>query len=158
MPRKKPVPEVVQAPSPTTLKLTHTRLLVEKIDECYKFYRDVLSLRPRFDGEGSVYAEFDAAGHTLALFSRELMNRVTNPSSPAGRANCDDVVITFEVADVDATYAALKLRGVVFVTEPHDQKDWQLRVAHFRDPDGHLLEINSAPKPETPRVGVGEPR
>jgi lactoylglutathione lyase len=44
---------------------------------------------------------------------------------------------------VDATYADLKARGVHFVTEPADQEAWVLRVAHFRDPDGNLIEINA---------------
>jgi hypothetical protein len=34
-------------------------------------------------------------------------------------------------------------RGVQFVTEPHDQEAWVLRVAHLRDPEGNLIEINA---------------
>lgn len=130
------------------MKFTHTRLLVADMGACYRFYRDMLGLHPRFDAEGSVYAEFDfgPGGHTLALFSRELMNKVSSPGAPAHRpadgAPFDSVVVTFEVSDVDAMCARLKARGVTLTTEPHDQKDWLLRVAHFRDPDGHLIEIN----------------
>ncbi|GEM_PF-140377 len=130
-------------PAPPAPRFIHTRLLVEDMDRCYRFYRDVLGFRPRFDGEGSVYAEFEAGHHTLALFSRELMNKVTSPGSPTPRGtSCDSVLLVIEVNDVDEAYAKMKTRGVEFVTQPHDQKDWMLRVAHFRDPDGNLLEIN----------------
>lgn len=142
-----PMPTRKKAPvePPPALRFTHTRLLVGDVDACYKFYRDVMGFKPRFDAEGSVYAEFDFAGHALALFSRPLMANVLSPGAPAERVNAPDtVVITLDVADVDAMAAALKARGVKFVTEPHDQKDWLLRVAHFRDPDGNLIEINAA--------------
>lgn len=141
MPTRKKTP--VDAPPP--LRFTHTRLLVDDVDACYKFYRDVLGFKPKFDGEGSVYAEFDAAaGHVLALFSRKLMAAVVAPGADCGRSRAPDTaVLTLEVANVDEMAAKLKSRGVKLVTEPHDQKDWLLRVAHFRDPDGNLLEINA---------------
>lgn len=150
MARKAKKLEPIEAPAAvpvTTIKFTHTRLLVESMDVCYKFYRDVLDFKPRFDGEGSVYAEFDFGGHVLALFSRELMNKVTQPAAPAARAtSCDSVLLAMEVPDVDAAYEKLTAKGVKFVTQPHDEKDWLLRVAHFRDPDGNLLEINAGLK------------
>jgi catechol 2,3-dioxygenase-like lactoylglutathione lyase family enzyme len=131
------------------LKLTHTRLLVDNIDACYRFYRDTLGFKPRFDGEGSVYAEFDMGGHMLALFSRKLMNDVVAPKARHTRDDApDSVVVTFEVPDVDAVAAHLRQRGVSFISEPHDQKDWLLRVAHFRDPDGNLIEINAGLSPK----------
>jgi catechol 2,3-dioxygenase-like lactoylglutathione lyase family enzyme len=150
--RKKKVEPPAEPPAAridgTTLKFMYTRLLVENTDVCYKFYRDVLGFKPRFDGEGSVYAEFDAGAHTLALFSRKLMHEATAPGTPmpTGRV-CDSVLLAIEVGNVDQAYEELKRRGVQFVTPPHDQKDWLLRVAHFRDPDGNLLEINAGLAP-----------
>lgn len=138
------MPKTRKAPEPPSIKLTHTRLLVSDIDACYRFYRDVLHLRPRFDGEGSVYAEFDVGGHTLALFSREQMNKVVAPTQRCDRGDApDSVLLALEVPDVDAAAAQLRASGVRFITEPHDEKEWMLRVAHFRDPDGNLIEINA---------------
>jgi lactoylglutathione lyase len=34
-------------------------------------------------------------------------------------------------------------RGVDVVTNAHNQDAWMIRVAHFRDPDGHLIQINA---------------
>jgi len=60
-----------------------------------------------------------------------------------GEKVADKVALTFEVPDVDAAYKALRARGIEFVTEPHDQETWVLRVAHLRDPEGNLIEINA---------------
>ena len=38
----------------------------------------------------------------------------------------------------------MRARGVALVAEPQDCPDWMMRTAHFRDPDGNLIEINSA--------------
>jgi catechol 2,3-dioxygenase-like lactoylglutathione lyase family enzyme len=48
--------------------------------------------------------------------------------------------VVFEVKTVRGGYQALTALGVSFVTEPRQATptDW---VAHFRDPDGHLLSI-----------------
>jgi lactoylglutathione lyase len=37
----------------------------------------------------------------------------------------------------------LKSKGVTFLTEPNDMPTWGIRVAHFRDTEGNLLEIYS---------------
>lgn len=48
--------------------------------------------------------------------------------------------VVFQVETVRAAHRALMTQGVSFVTEPRQATltDW---VAHFRDPDGHLLSI-----------------
>ena len=49
----------------------------------------------------------------------------------------------FEVDDVDATVNTLKDKGVVFETEPTDQR-WLWREAWCRDPDGARIGIYHA--------------
>ena len=50
--------------------------------------------------------------------------------------------MTLRVADCRAVYAALRSRGAVFLTPPHD---WGSEIRCFlRDPDGHLVEISQA--------------
>ena len=51
-------------------------------------------------------------------------------------------MLTFFVKSVDETFAELKKRGATIEREPQDRPDWMLRVAHFRDPAGNLLEIH----------------
>jgi catechol 2,3-dioxygenase-like lactoylglutathione lyase family enzyme len=122
--------------------LTHTRLLVDDMKASYEFYRDTLGLRPKFDATDSVYAEFDCGEHTLALFSRTLMYAAVSPGvDPPRRSDRDDMVLSFSVASVDKSARELASRGVKLLNQPHDQKDWMLRVVHLRDPDGHLIEL-----------------
>jgi catechol 2,3-dioxygenase-like lactoylglutathione lyase family enzyme len=48
--------------------------------------------------------------------------------------------ITVRVADCQAAYEALRIRGATFLTPPHD---WGAEIRCFlRDPDGHLVEIS----------------
>jgi lactoylglutathione lyase len=54
------------------------------------------------------------------------------------------VALIMAVEDVDVIYQQLQARGVAFITEPIDHTNWGLRTAHFRDPDGNLIEINSS--------------
>lgn len=125
------------------MKLTHIRLCVDDVKACYAFYKNVLALEPVFDGSQSVYAEFRAGAVVLALFKRDLMAEAVGTTAlPSGISQRDRVAICFEVADVDRMAGFIKGHGVVFDREPHDQPSWALRVAHFRDPAGNLIEIN----------------
>jgi len=50
--------------------------------------------------------------------------------------------MTLRVGDCRAVYDALRSRGAVFLTPPHD---WGSEIRCFlRDPDGHLVEISQS--------------
>lgn len=50
--------------------------------------------------------------------------------------------MTLRVSDCHAVYDALRSRGAVFLTPPHD---WASEIRCFlRDPDGHLVEISQS--------------
>lgn len=125
------------------IKTTHFRLLVTDYDAEYRFFRDVLGFQPTYGAEGENYADFDCNGLCVALFKRSLMSDdVKTSAKPSESDSQDRVALIFGVADVDAMAADLKKKDVGFVTEPHDRSEWGIRVAHFRDPDGNLIEIN----------------
>ena len=54
----------------------------------------------------------------------------------------DTAVVVLVTSDVNAAADALRAKGVMLVSEPADRPDWGIRTAHFRDPAGHLIEIN----------------
>lgn len=123
--------------------LTHVRLLVDDYSACFRFYRDVLGFEPTFGDEESGYADFDAGNATLALFERgEMAEAVGTTDHPVTADARDRVAVVLHADDLDETCRALQGSGVEFVTEPTDRPDWDIRVAHLRDPDGTLLELN----------------
>src|SRR5258708_5441795 len=124
------------------LRHTYDRLLVADFRASFLFYRDVLGFKPTFGDENDVYADLETGGATLALFRRDLMaEAVGTADKPADADSQDKAAFIFEVENVDATYADLQSKGVTFITEPQDRAQWGIRAAHFRDPDGNLLEI-----------------
>ncbi len=124
-------------------KYTHTRLLVGNFRACFLFYRDALSFKPTFGTEESSYADFDTGSLHIALFDKgEMAATIGTTTLPARLPTQDHVCLVLSVEDVDAACAHVRAQGVALVTEPTDHPDWGIRTAHFRDPDGNLIEIN----------------
>jgi lactoylglutathione lyase len=118
------------------MEVVDIRLLVSDVDRTIAFYRDRLGLATKLVVDGT-YVEFDTAPATLTAYRSDLMDDVLGASSPPGVGS----VVVAKVDDVDVAFGALRDRGVEFVTEPHDQQTWGLRVCHLRDPDGHVVEL-----------------
>ena len=125
------------------MRLTHVRLLVDDVERALGFYRDVLGLEVTLGAGDGIYYELDAGGVILALYRRDLMGTMLGSELPPA-APSDAVALTFAVADVDAAARVLRERGAELVAEPRDYEVAFLRVAHLRDPDGNLIEINSS--------------
>lgn len=126
------------------LKRSHLRLLPENFSKCFLFYRDVLELPVRYGDENADYAEFKTDALHIALFRRKLMAEVVDRADlPADVPAQDRIALILRVENVDKVYERLRGKGVVFGTEPVDRPAWQCRTAHFRDPDGNLIELNS---------------
>ncbi len=127
------------------MPFAHTRLLVVNFPACFRFYRDVLGLRPSWGDENDAYASFAQEGKlVLALFRRQEMAKVVGTSDlPLNPPAQDHTVLVFQVPDVDAAVLQLEQQGVEFVAEPADFADWGVRSAYLRDPDGNLVELYS---------------
>jgi len=127
------------------MELTHVRLLPVKFDECYRFYRDVMGFKVTWGKEGWSYASFNVGKVTLSMFKRHRMAADIGTSNlPAEAASQDRTALIFAVEDVDTAARQLQVRGANFITQPKDYPDYGIRCAHLRDPDGNLIEINSA--------------
>ncbi len=125
------------------MKLYSVRLLVEDFDACFRFYRDVIGLKPVWGEEGGRYADFEAGGGTfVALFKRDLMAAAVGTEDlPVATPARDRAALVLQVEDLKDAVAGLKAKGVVFVTAPKDYPAWTIRAAHLRDPDGNLIEL-----------------
>ncbi len=125
------------------MELTYVRLLVDNVERAVSFYRDVLGFKVGLEAGDEVYVELKTDGAIVSFYKRTMMNDIVgSPAVGAGAGR--NIVLCFNVEDVDATYREWKAAGAPFVTEPHDQEAWYLRVAHLTDTEGNLIEISQA--------------
>jgi catechol 2,3-dioxygenase-like lactoylglutathione lyase family enzyme len=118
--------------------LTHVRLLVEAYARCFAFYEQDLGFETVFGDAESGYGEFETGDVTLALHDAAEVEDLTGGGS-RGR---DGAALILAVEDVDDAYAELADADCTRTNPPEDRPDWGIRVAHVRDPDGTLLELN----------------
>ncbi|MCL2562223.1 MAG: VOC family protein [Rikenellaceae bacterium] len=125
------------------MKFNNVRILVKDYRKCFNFYTQKLGLEAAWD-VGECYASFKVADgiEGLAIFTSDLMAPVVGDADKAQPVGYrDKMMVSFEVANVDETYRALKEKGVEFVNEPTDIPDWGMRVVHLRDPEDNLIEL-----------------
>ncbi len=122
-------------------RFNYVRLLVDNYRGSFRFYRDVLGLTVLRGDVESEYAEFEGAGVRLALFQRARMAEALGVSEPQGEGR-GHVALVFAVEDVDAAHRELEGKGVRFTLAPRTHAEWNVRTAHFHDPDGNVIEIN----------------
>ena len=106
---------------------------VRDVARAVQFYRDTLGMRCLF--EVPKLAFFDCGGVRLML---------TVPESP--EFDHPGSVLYYKVADINASHAALKARGVEFIDEPHliaKMPDHDLWMVFLRDSEGNTLALMS---------------
>ena len=110
---------------------------VHDVARAVQFYRDTLGMRFLF--EVPKLAFFDCGGVRLMLSLPE-SKEFDHPGS----------VLYYKVADINASHAALKARGVEFIDEPHliaRMPDHDLWMVFLHDTEGNTLALMS----EVPR-------
>ena len=101
---------------------------VADMSRSLEFYRDRLGLPVHSAGE---FTFLSAGGVSLVL-------RQTPDLGGPGDERRTELV--FGVEDIDAAYAGLRERGIVFRVAPRPVTADRL-AADFRDPDGHVLSL-----------------
>jgi lactoylglutathione lyase len=111
-------------------------LFVEDLEKCVSFYRDTIGLKPVFNDDVSYDFKFGEQDFLLLQRSAaiDMLGEV------GGQWSGSKVMLCAAAEDVDASYEALKAKGVKFINPPKDQA-WGRRTAHFADPEGNLWEL-----------------
>ena len=128
------------------MKIDLVTLLVDDIEACKAFYRDVVGLTVKKDRSG--YAELEHANVRLALYPRRGLAEILNEPALGEPRHGHPMVLSLPVDTpeaVDSTYESILSNGARSLRPPADMP-WGLRAAFFLDPDGNLLEVYSSQK------------
>jgi lactoylglutathione lyase len=111
-------------------------LFVGDLERSVAFYRDVIGVPFRLEGDG--YVEFATQGARFGLYDRNRLEELTGQGTGAPDRPGGEVV--FLVEDVDAEAARLRAAGATILKGPVDRA-WGHRTLHVEDPDGFVVEL-----------------
>jgi predicted enzyme related to lactoylglutathione lyase len=122
------------------MELTQIRLLVNDFPAMYRFYRDVLGLKPQYEAENGPYAKLspDVGTAAIALQDRSQMAAVLGQLADAATGH--RALVVLRVDDLDGACAEITSRGAELLADPAPMGD-RIRVAHLVDPEGNLVEL-----------------
>ncbi|KUL53680.1 MULTISPECIES: VOC family protein [Streptomyces] len=122
------------------MELAQVRLLVSDFPACYRFYAEVLGLKPQSGAEEGPYEKFSpsAGSAGIALQDRSMMAGLIDEL--AGSATGHRSLVVLRVDDLDAYCARITGRGAVLAHGPAPMTD-RMRVAHLKDPEGNVVEL-----------------
>ncbi|MGV2919064.1 VOC family protein [Streptomyces alfalfae] len=122
------------------MELAQVRLLVSDFPACYRFYAEVLGLKPQSGAEEGPYEKFSpsAGSAGIALQDRSMMAGLIDEL--AGAATGHRSLVVLRVDDLDAYCARITGRGAVLAHGPAPMTD-RMRVAHLKDPEGNVVEL-----------------
>jgi len=117
-------------------QLVYVILFVRDLERSVAFYRDVIGLPFKLQGDG--YVEFATQGARFGLYDRNRLGELTGqrtdpPDHPGGE-------VVFLVEDVDAEAERLREAGATILRGPLDRA-WGHRTLHLEDPDGFVVEL-----------------
>ncbi|MEU5772158.1 VOC family protein [Streptomyces venezuelae] len=122
------------------MELAQVRLLVADFPACYRFYGEVLGLKPQSGAQDGPYEKFSPAVGSagIALQDRAMMAGLLGELADAATGHRSLVVL--RVDDLDAYCADIVGRGAVLAHGPAPMTE-RMRVAHLKDPEGNLVEL-----------------
>ena len=137
------------------LETRHVGIVVQDIEECLHFWRDVMGLKVAVDfWEKGKFIETvqhltGVKLHMIKLSAPdgsmiELLHDVAHPTQSHGRDKlCDAGIrhIAFTVTDVEESWRTLRKHGCQVLSVPTTSPDGKARLFFARDPEGNLLEI-----------------
>jgi lactoylglutathione lyase len=116
------------------MRLDYVIQYVESLRRSLTFYRDVIGLDVRIEGDG--YVEFEMDNTKFSLFERSRLPGLI--CREGGNPPCSE--IGFLIEDVDSEAERLRGLGVEILSGPVD-RPWHERTLHIADPDGNIIEF-----------------
>jgi len=112
-----------------------TFLFVTDLETSHQFYSGLLGLNLAVDqGDCRIYRITDSG--FLGICARP------------GRVHDDGLIVTLITDSVDETHQRLVAAGAVVESAPKHSAQYQIHHAFYRDPDGHLIEVQSFDDPD----------
>ena len=121
---------------PGVNRVGYVILFVADLERSVAFYRDVLGVPFRLQGDG--YVEFATQGAKFGLYDRNRLGELTGHG--AGRPVEPGGEVVFLVEDVDAEAERLRAAGATILMGPVD-RPWGHRTLHVEDPDRFVVEL-----------------
>jgi lactoylglutathione lyase len=113
-------------------------LFVEDPQRSKSFYQNVFGSPVHFEDQDSVLFKFDNL--FINLLETQAARDLIRPAAVAGIEDKSRFQLTIWVDDTDAACSELGKRGVELINGPVN-REWGMRTASFKDPDGHIWEI-----------------
>ncbi|MEU8978755.1 VOC family protein [Streptomyces sp. NPDC048309] len=122
------------------MELAQVRLLVSDFAACYRFYAEVLGLKPQSGAAQGPYEKFSPATGSagIAIQDRSMMAAVIGELGDLATGHRSLVVL--RVDDLDAYCEQIVSRGATLLHGPAPMTE-RMRVAHLKDPEGNLVEL-----------------
>jgi uncharacterized glyoxalase superfamily protein PhnB len=122
------------------MRLVQSRIVTDDVEGLAAFYASLLGAPVTLN---DYYVEVPAGPVTVGFSKRRFTEyREEDHPAPADPGHRDEVILDFEVADVDAEYERIAGLGVTVVMPPKTQP-WGSRSMIFRDPGGNLVNVFS---------------
>ena len=115
-------------------------LFAEDVPAMKAFYGNAFALEPIFEDEHSVVFRFGE--NLINILMVEQAPMLVEPNAVAAPGLGARCMYTIHVEDVDAVYAEMTARGVIFLNGPQD-RPWGPRTIAFADPAGNVWELAS---------------
>lgn len=122
------------------MQFTSVRVVTDQFDSLVVFYASLTGVDATRLAPG--FAEIRLAGCTLAISSREIIERVNNAAIVPNSNH--SMMVEFQVDDVDTVLD--RAAALAEVVQPPTTMPWGNRSMLLRDPDGAIVNIFSRPK------------
>jgi predicted enzyme related to lactoylglutathione lyase len=129
-----------------SLSITHTPVYCLDLDASLAFYTKQFGFEVRNDvpmGPQMRWLTLGAPGEGHELLLAAVDHHISAVDRPAMRdlVSKGELAVFLQVADIDATFEALRASGAEILQEPTDQP-YGVRDAGVRDPSGNHLRIS----------------